>query len=495
MQKIENPPVANYLMGSMRYMGYSFEDAVADVIDNSISARAKNIQILFTKDPEHLFVGILDDGIGMTDGELFHAMCYGSQASEIERAEYDLGRFGLGMKSASLSQCKTMTVVSRKNGIDSAYRWDYDEVSRKSNHGKWYVLKLEEDEIKDLYCYEEFSEQAHGTLVLWENFDVISKASGGFVYESLTKHRDNLLSSLALIYHRFISEDGLQIFVNYAQIKALDPFLTKRSDNTWGTISQPLTDSYGKEHFVKITPYKLPYVSNMSEEEKELIGGDDKMNKMQGFYIYRGKRLIKYGTWFGTPRHEVSKYGRVQVDIPNSMDDIWKIDVMKRNAAIPRELSKLLEKTIGNLIEKSTKQTKFRGQPVLSKSEEHVFVWNRIEARNGFYRYEINRNNCFVKAVIEQLPDSSKTALEMLLSHIEQYIPVHQMHLDHDINRIDPIDNSEMLDDIFEQAIMTIEFLHSTGMDYKSAISRLTQCVQFKGHAQLEIKLINRYSL
>ena len=125
MQKIENPPVANYLMGSMRYMGYSFEDAVADVIDNSISAKAKNIRVLFTMNPDKLYVGILDDGNGMSDKELFHAMCYGSRSSEIEREASDLGRFGLGMKSASLSQCKTMTVISRKNGIDSAYRWDY----------------------------------------------------------------------------------------------------------------------------------------------------------------------------------------------------------------------------------------------------------------------------------------------------------------------------------------------------------------------------------
>lgn len=494
MQKIENPPVAHFLMGSMRYMGYSFEDAVADVIDNSISAYSQNIQVLFTKDPEKLFVGILDDGCGMSDKELFHAMCYGSQASEVERAENDLGRFGLGMKSASLSQCKTMTVVSRKDGIDSAYRWDYDEVSKKSNHGIWYVLKLEPKEIKKLHCYEEFSEQDNGTLVLWENFDVISKASGGFVYESLTKHRNNLLGQLSLIYHRFITEDGLRIFVNFAEIKALDPFLVKRSNNSWGTIRQPLLDSYGKEHFVEITPYKLPYISDMSKEEKELIGGDDKMNKMQGYYIYRGKRLIKNGTWFGTPRHEVSKYGRVMVDIPNSMDDIWKVDVMKRNAAIPRELSKLLEKTIGSLIEKSTKQTKFRGQPITSKSNDFIYVWDRIESRNGFYSYKINRKNYFVKAVVDQIPDEYKNILESLLKQIEQNIPVHQIHLDHDINRVDP-DTICDVDDLYEQAIMTIEFLISTGYDKKSAILKTLECTQFKNNEFLERKLYKKYAI
>lgn len=475
-------------------MGYSFEDAVSDVIDNSISANAKNISVLFTKDPDTLFVGILDDGIGMSDKELFHSMCYGSQASENERNESDLGRFGLGMKSASLSQCKTMTVVSKKNGRINAYRWDYDEVSKKSNGGKWFVLKLEKEEIEELNCYEEFSTQKQGTLVLWENFDVISKASGGFVYESLTKHRDALLSQLALTYHRFIYEDGLKLYVNYAEIKPLDPFLSKRSDNSWGTIRQPLTDSHGKEHFVEITPYKLPYVSDMSEEDKRLVGGDDKMNKMQGYYIYRCKRLIKYGTWFGTSRHEVSKYGRVKVDIPNSMDDIWKVDVMKRNAAIPRELSKLLDKTIGSLIEKSTKQTRFRGQPVTQKGEEFVYVWNRIEHRHGFYNYTINRENCFVKAVFDQIPDESKSALEMLLSQIEQNIPIHQMHLDHDVNRIDTDENKDV-EDLFEQAILTIDFLHGIGLDYRSAVAKTLLCAQFKNNEQLERKLKKKYDL
>lgn len=494
MQKIENPPVANYLMGSMRYMGYSFEDAVADVIDNSISAKAKNIRVLFTMNPDKLYVGILDDGNGMSDKELFHAMCYGSRSSEIEREASDLGRFGLGMKSASLSQCKTMTVISRKNGIDSAYRWDYDEVSKKSNGGKWYVLKLELEEIKSLPCFDELSLQKNGTLVLWENFDVINKASGGFVYESLTQHRNNLLSQLALVYHRFLTEDGLKIFVNYAEIKALDPFLSKRSDNPWGTLRQPIIDSYGKEHFVEITPYKLPYVSDMTDDEKIMIGGDDKMNKMQGYYIYRGKRLIKYGTWFGTPRHEVSKYGRVKVDIPNNMDDIWKIDVMKHNAIIPRELSRLLEKTIGSLIEKSTKQTKFRGQPVTSKSEEFVYVWDRIESRNGFFNYKINRKNCFINAIIDRIPNECKTDVELLLRQIEQNIPVHQMHLDHDANRIEP-DKDFDISDLLEQAIMTIDFLHSTGLNIEAAVQKTLKCAQFKNNAVLTTKIKNKYLL
>lgn len=495
MEKIENPPIANYLMGSMRYMGYSFEDAVADIIDNSISANGNTIKVIFTKDSSNLYVGILDNGKGMSSEELFRAMCYGSQANEAEREANDLGRFGLGMKSASLSQCKRMTVVSRRDGETSAYRWDYDEVSKKSNNGKWYVLKLDYPEIEQLNCYEEFNTLHEGTLVLWEDFDVLSKASGGRVYESLTKHRDNLLHHLSLIYHRFISENGIKIYVNYAKIRALDPFLSKRSDNTWGTIRQPMKDSKGIEHFIEITPYKLPFVSNMTEEEKKLIGGDDRMNRMQGYYIYRGKRLIKYGTWFGTPRHEVSKYGRVKVDIPNSMDDIWKVDVMKRNASIPRELSKLLERTIGSLIEKSTKQTRFRGQSVTSESEKEVYVWNRIESRNGYYSYQINKDNLFIKAVYSQIPEESKSLVDIMLKQIEQNIPIHQMHLDHDVNRIDANDAIDANDDLYEQAICTIDFLINSGKDKNTAIENTLKCIQFRNNDNLKLRLTKKYEL
>lgn len=331
--------------------------------------------------------------------------------------------------------------------------------------------------------------------MLWEDFDVLYKASGGFVYESLTKHRDNLLNYLALTYHRFISEDDIKIYVNYAKIDALDPFLSKRSDNTWGTIRQPMTDSQGKQHFIEITPYKLPFISDMSEKEKKLIGGEDRMSRMQGYYIYRGKRLIKYGTWFGIPRHEVSKYGRVKVDIPNSMDDIWRIDVMKRNASIPRELSKLLDKTISSLIEKSTKQTRFRGQPVTSDCDKEVYVWNRIESRNGYYSYRINKDNCFIKAVYSQIPDSAKNLVDMMLKQIEQNLPIHQLHLDHDENRINPNVDEDSKRDLLEQAICTIEFLIDNGQNPQTAVNNTLKCVQFRNNNDLKLKISKRYKL
>lgn len=495
MKRISNPPKAKFLMGSMRHMGYSFANAIADVMDNSISAGAKTIRLLFPNNAENIYVGILDDGCGMTEQELFRAMCYGSQANEKERDENDLGRFGLGMKSASLSQCRKMTVVSKKDGETSAYRWDYDEITSQGQRSDWDVLKLDSNEIEQLYCYDEFSEIEHGTLVLWENFDGLYATSGGRIYEALTRNRNSLLDHLPLIYHRFITEDGLNIFINYERLQPLDPFLSNRSDCSWGTIKQPLTDSKQQEHFIYITPYKLPFISEMSEAEQKLIGGADKMSKMQGYYIYRGRRLIRYGTWFGMPRHEVSKYARIKVDIPNCMDDIWKVDVMKRNAEIPTELQKLLEETVSRLIEKSTRQTKFRGRKVTSPEEKQIYVWDRIESRQNFYSYKINRDNRFIQSVIEQMDDKQKVAIEMLFQQIETNIPIHQMHLDQDENHIDRAIDNDQIGNLFEQACQAIDWLVYKGTPVADAVQSIMACEQFRGNPELSNLINKKYEL
>lgn len=113
-QYIENKPTADVLMSSMRSIGYSFEAAVADIIDNSISVKANFIEIRFPVDPSELFVAVCDNGSGMSENELFDAMKYGSAMKRENRSEDDLGRFGLGLKAASLSQCRKLTVVSKK---------------------------------------------------------------------------------------------------------------------------------------------------------------------------------------------------------------------------------------------------------------------------------------------------------------------------------------------------------------------------------------------
>ena len=170
----ENTPRANILMGSMRSIGYTFESAIADVIDNSISAHCTNVYLLFPENPlEELAVGILDDGCGMSDSHLFEAMRYGSSSSEDQREIDDLGRFGLGMKSASMSMCRKLTVASKYKGEIHAYTWDYNYIKQKE---AWIIEEHTKAEIKNLdigkYILRETKTRKEYKIALEQNITI-----------------------------------------------------------------------------------------------------------------------------------------------------------------------------------------------------------------------------------------------------------------------------------------------------------------------------------
>lgn len=226
-------PQADTLMGSMRSMGYSFEAAIADIIDNGISANCSVVKLFFPSEPiDDLVVGILDDGEGMSAGVLFEAMRYGSRDSELERNANDLGRFGLGMKSASLSQCRILTVVSLQEEKISSYSWDYNYIQ---NRKEWVVKELSQNEIKALPYIHSLLELPHGTLVLWQDFDVLEKSSGGMVYDALVELKESVANNIALIFHNFLSAKGkgqIKMYLNKGRIKPMDPFLESHSKTT-----------------------------------------------------------------------------------------------------------------------------------------------------------------------------------------------------------------------------------------------------------------------
>ena len=334
-------------MGSLRSMGYSFESAVADIVDNSISAHAQNVRILFPSNPmDELALGILDDGDGMTADVLFEAMRYGCLSAEEERTEEDLGRFGMGMKSASLSQCRCLTVVSYEGKALNGFTWDYNHILETQD---WMIKELENKEIDALPYIAKLKEQKKGTIVIWQDFDVLSNSSGGQVYSTLVDLRSTLENTLALIYHRYLSGIGisrLHIFINQLDIKPLDPFLEQHPKTTIKKeIELDIMDSMGIERMIKIRPFILPFATELKEKDKQLIGGIENLRAKQGFYIYRNKRLIIWGTWFGMKqRAELTKNARIRVDIPNSLDDIWSIDIKKQQASIPKQILHRLKK-------------------------------------------------------------------------------------------------------------------------------------------------------
>ena len=194
--------MASMLIESMRDLGYSLETALADIVDNSIAADADTVQILSDPSQSEPRIAILDDGRGMTEAELMDAMRAGSRNPLEDRKGHDLGRFGLGLKTASFSQCRRLTVVTRRDGVTSAAIWDLDHVARSD---EWEVL------IPNTADGIPWSNQLgdEGTLVLWESLDRLHGGlSGSRMSEALGRRLSEAATHLELVFHRFLSGEA-----------------------------------------------------------------------------------------------------------------------------------------------------------------------------------------------------------------------------------------------------------------------------------------------
>ena len=204
----------------MRSLGYSFSSAIADLIDNSISAKADEISILSEPSADPWMV-IFDNGCGMSKDELYEAMRYGSKSPLDKRDSDDLGRFGLGLKAASLSQCRRLVVVSKKNNEISAYSWDLDFVIEK---GAWVLKCFSDEEIKEYFYIDMLDKVRAGTYILLENFDRVKEGTND-INTTFNKNLNDMENHIALVFHRFI-EEGLIIRLNGIKIVGRDPFLS-----------------------------------------------------------------------------------------------------------------------------------------------------------------------------------------------------------------------------------------------------------------------------
>lgn len=485
----ENKPTADVLMISMRAMGYSFESAVADVIDNSISAHAHEILVRFPVDPSECFVAICDNGDGMSSGELFDAMKYGSEAKKGERADDDLGRFGLGLKAASLSQCRKLTVASKKNGKISAYIWDLDIIE---NHHDWFVLECSEEQIAEIRFRDYLDRYESGTVVIWENFDILEKSSGD-VFGSLSSHMTETSDYLSLIFHRFLNRNdksAVRITVNNFRLQGFDPFLENHNKtNIRREIRITIPDAKGNDQTVLVQPFILPFQKDLSAEDKKRSGGIENYRSKQGFYIYRNERLIVWGTWFNRHRDELTKYARIRVDIPNSLDDIWGIDIKKQSATIPLSIRKRLTKAIDDAMDRSVQKQTYRGR-VAKVDEDMDYVWERISLREGLFTYRINRNSRVFDLIKEKISEDALSYLDMLLEEIENNVPYQQIYIDKSQNVIDEEVTDERKADVEAKAEVMIRFALSAGaVDINGMIDRLFLSEPFSNFPGLKDKL------
>lgn len=409
---VERQFPAKALISGLRAIGYNFSTAVADIIDNSISAGASIVRVFSDPLSTIPYFCILDNGCGMNSTELDNAMLPGSDRTGKEESKIELGRFGLGLKSASLSQCREFTVASKKYGKIRAMSFDMDVIEEKN---KLMLKQLSNEEIASLPEIERLDEYDTGTLVIWTKFDKIEELAKKFedsfraVVAESKKH-------IELVFHRFYNM--VSIFYNEKRIEKRDPFLlgSVGRQQTGRTSTIPIDDSV-----ITVIPYTLPFANSLTTEEKALLGNPKSIYDEQGFYLYRNERLISWGSWMHMGvRSELNKLARIQVDIPSSLDSVWMLDVKKSSAKIPDKIKDRIRMAVEDSIARSKRTTKFPGAK--EQLPEHK-IWDRIDEHEGKIRYQINRSSPAIVALTDALGDKENRLLEIVLSQIECYLP------------------------------------------------------------------------
>ncbi len=422
------PPQASALINSLRAFGYDFATAIADLIDNSIFAGAKNISVDFSWNNGDPWFRIMDDGSGMTEKTLRDAMRLGTQNPRQERDVKDLGRFGLGLKTAAFSQGRILVVKSKTRPKNASIRcWDLDHVEKTN---RWELsVNPPADAFEQLACLDELD---RGTVVLCQKLDrLVVDPDDENADANFFARFDHVAQYLETVFHRFLSgRPKLNIKVGLHECKPWDPFMRSNS------LTQERSTETLDRGRVKVTPFVLPHVSKRTTKETRLGAGLAGWNAHQGFYIYRNKRMIIHGGYldFELKPEEHYKLCRIRIDLPNNVDHEWSIDVRKASASPPSHVRGDLER-----IAKSTRQEaaeiyrvrsgQRKTQKIGVKKQE---IWNRVR-KGDKVLYKINRDNEAIQHLLEKI-DAKKSDINALFHLIEKAVPHRAIILDNSEN-------------------------------------------------------------
>lgn len=415
-------PEASSMIETFRAIGYSIEAAIADIIDNSIPANAKNIWINFEWKGADTWLSIMDDGHGMNNEELIQAMKPGSRNPLDERDTKDLGRFGLGLKTASFSQCRKLSVVSLKENEEPVFwTWDLDFVNETKS---WNLLKYLPDEEK---THERIRQNPSGTIVIWNDIDRLVKNLNPDDEKALNKFlqtMEQVKNHLAMVFHRFIETGRIKIHFQDRLIEAWNPFLTNQQ------ATQPFPNEPLQNGRVICKGYVLPHKSKITDEIYKNAEGPKGWNEQQGFYIYRKERLLLAGDWLGMFRKEEHyKLARIQIDLPNDLDAEWQIDIKKSVARPPMALRDQLRAYAGKVRSQAVEVYRHKGRAVRQlPGQTFMLLW--VEHKRGDkYFYKINRNHTLIEKIKKQAETDSDKAIETLIRFIEETIPTKSIYI------------------------------------------------------------------
>ena len=451
-QIINLTPSPSALIQSLRSIGYTLDTALADIIDNSITALAKNISVKFEWNKKNTWIAVVDDGCGMTKDELIDAMRFGSRSPREERDPNDLGRFGLGLKTASISQCKILSVATFHKKKLHGCTMDLDKLNDQWCAEFLIAESVQKDKVLFSLC-DNIIKDGSGTVVLWRNLDSI-------IGETFNKEKEKAFSTvmdrsrkhIETVFHRFFksgkSKNALSINFNNSPLKPFDPFGTK------SLALQELPDEKIdiEGHIIKVQPFVLPHHSKISKSAYKQNAGSEGYLENQGFYVYRNKRLIIKSTWFRLiKKEELNKLIRIRVDIKKS------------NATPPQEVLKNLKRIIGR-IEISGKRV-FKKRASIIQSKKTIPVWTRT-AVEGKIKYIVNENHPVLENIAEKMDGEFVPELRAFLRMVGDAFP-------QDIYYADLADDETMIDggtnieDIRQVISSLAESMTKAGLDNK----------------------------
>ncbi|BBY28110.1 ATP-binding protein [Mycolicibacterium sediminis] len=346
-------PSAARLTDSLRDIGYDFSSAIADLVDNSITAEATEVNVVIEFDGEASRVFISDNGRGMTLNGLTEAMRFGSRR---RYGSGDLGRYGLGLKTASLSQGRCLTVVTRTSAGRRVIQTRQLDLDLIAEFDDWLIIEPARNEIVERA--RNLLEDGPGTVVIWENLDRVvpmKNSAGGWARRRFETLQQKAAEHLAMVFHKFLSgevgQGPLVITVNGQKLIPWDPF-ARAEKATQELVEQVFEIEHGDASgVVTLRRYVLPGRDQFSSQaEFDRMSGPLKWNRQQGLYIYRAGRLVQWGGWAAVRSiDEHTKLARASLEFDTDLDEAFNINVAKMRVTVPSELRQMIERPINEI--------------------------------------------------------------------------------------------------------------------------------------------------
>lgn len=353
-KSIEVAPSAARLTGSLRDIGYDFPTAVADLVDNAIGAGATRINVETQFEPNDSYVLISDDGTGMSESELHEALRFGSRRAY---ARNELGRFGLGLKTGSFSQCRRLTVVTRRSRKRAHIYIRTLDLKRVARFDSWSITS--DESTPAIERAKLLLREGPGTVIVWEDLDRALPeryAATGWGRRRLNTLAARTSDHLAIVFHRFLEgvvpdRPEVVISINGEKLKPWDPFAPDEPARQVVTQQVFEVETQTASSDVGFQGVVLPSRDMFSSlEEFERLSGPLKWNRQQGLYIYRANRLVQHGGWSGIRGiDEHTKLARASIDFDTVLDEAFQINVAKMRVALPPALRQMLERPIHDL--------------------------------------------------------------------------------------------------------------------------------------------------